>query len=575
MSSSGDTTGVTPLAELLFRKSEECQKEVLLKVIDSLICSICQDYMYVPMMIQCGHNYCYGCLSAWFNSNPEEELSCPHCRGNVVNMPCLNSALQQLLQTVIEASSAGKGDKIDDSKLKKVLDAKKLCEDEYRKDFKGDQLFRGVFRNTAVGIADEEDDGILRCSNCHWELEDDEDDVCPHCNLRIRSRARPARASPSESEEEYDAALEEHLESQYPYLDGSWFEETGRAAYSYAATIASLVRGRTADELLERCYNSEPSPIYRDPHFPLVFVSFSLADGTVVHFPSYILYLSLVNPRKGEREARAISILERLQNVELSQREGAIDDLLSHYSDFIREHVVSPAPFQREVRKYGALATKYETLVREELEKSPSEDYSSPSALSPSGLDEYNYPFLVERKTTKGERLVFPSFSIFVRADPELTENERNRALPLARRLEQAVINRGDFSQMARTTSQDEEYDSVNDFIASDDDGVTDGIADLRTGSGSSEGSTGEGPDSEDPDSDYFEHNEGDGYVSGDSLDDGDHAVRTRPEFSDQDSGQEQDEQDNDEEDDDESSRVRIPRKRNRAIVDISDDDSA
>ncbi|QLL34596.1 hypothetical protein HG536_0G04580 [Torulaspora globosa] len=163
----------------------------------------------------------------------------------------------------------------------------------------------------------------------------------------------------------------------------------------------------------------------------------------------------------GEREARAISILERLQSVELSQREGAIDDLLSKWSEVFMEDLVSEARFWREVRKYGALAIKYETLIREELDISPSEDYTSPSALSPSGLD-YNYPFLVERKTTKGERVLFPSFSIFVKANPELTEKERNQALGLVSRLEQAIINAGDFSQMPRTTSQDKEYDSLD-----------------------------------------------------------------------------------------------------------------
>lgn len=588
MSSSSGITGSTPLSELLFRKSEECQKEVLFKVIDSLICSICQDYMYIPMMIECGHNYCYGCLSTWFNSNPEVELSCPHCRGKVDNMPCLNSALQQLLQTVIEASSAGKGDKLLESKLKKILDAKKLCDDEYRKDSDDNQLFRGVFQNTAVGIADEEDDGILRCSNCHWELEDDEDDVCPHCNMRIRSRPGRTQASPSESErraEPTQASLDESdgyesygfIEPAERYFDGSYYTETTWAAYIYATKIAALVNGVThADEMVERYYNSEFSYFSWDIRFPLIFLSFSLADGTVVYVPSYAIYVSLVNPRMKVKVIRAIGILRKLQNVEVSERQGVIADLLTHWWDFeVDTSPVDRAQIQREIREYGAIATKYESLIREALERHLNEDYTSPSALSPSGFH-FNYPFLVERKTTKGERVLFPSYSMFVKTDPDLTDGQRENLLYYVTRLEQSIIRRGDFSQTTQTSSQtgsqDEEYDSVNDFIASDDD--VDGVAEhsdassVRASSGSSERSSREGPDSEDPDSDYFEHNEGDGYVSGDSLDDGDHAVRTRPEFTDS-------EQEQDEEDEDDSSKVRIPRKRNRAIVEISDEDSA
>lgn len=41
-------------------------------------------------------------------------------------------------------------------------------------------------------MADDSDDGITRCSNCHWELDPDEvedGNVCPHCNARIRNYA--------------------------------------------------------------------------------------------------------------------------------------------------------------------------------------------------------------------------------------------------------------------------------------------------------------------------------------------------------------------------------------------------
>lgn len=101
MKRSGEMTGT--LREFLTAKSPKIQWQVLSKVFESLTCSICHEYMYVPMMTQCGHNYCYDCLLAWFESNPEEELSCPQCRASVINTPALNSALKQWLHTVFEA----------------------------------------------------------------------------------------------------------------------------------------------------------------------------------------------------------------------------------------------------------------------------------------------------------------------------------------------------------------------------------------------------------------------------------------------------------------------------------------
>ncbi|QLQ81834.1 hypothetical protein HG537_0G00880 [Torulaspora globosa] len=572
------TLGATVLSELLFNKNGQGQKQVLCKVIDSLICSICQEHMYVPMMLECGHNYCYNCLLTWFNSN-QDELSCPHCRGNVRNMPCLNSALQQLMETVIEVSSAGEGGKSLECKLKKILDAKKLSDDQYRKDSDENRLFKGVFENTAVGVADEEDDGILRCSNCHWELEDDEDDECPHCSMRIRSRPRPTQVSPSEmedenpsetDEEEYssyeeDSSFEEQLMSQERYTSGIWLAELGQASYIYAAKIAEILSGiKHADGMVEKYRNADFSPNSPHTRFPLIFLNFSLADGTVVYFPSYILYMSLTNPKLTPKSARGMSILQRIQDVELSKRQDAIEDLLKHWMEFNFEHMVAEVHFWREVREYGAVSIKYETLIREALEANPTQDYTSPSALSPSGTD-YHYPFLVERGTSKGERLLFPSFSIFIKADPDLTENERNQALALASRLEQSVITRGDFSGVAvRTSPQDEEYDSVNDFIASDDDLEAEHS---EVSIKERPGIEAESEQDSEQDSDYYEHNEGDGYVSGDSLDD---AVHTRPKFIDQDSEQEQDN-----EDEEESTKIRVPRKRIHAKVKLSDDDSA
>ncbi|CAI4051218.1 hypothetical protein N7582_005145 [Saccharomyces uvarum] len=171
----------------LLHQSNNTKDEVLYKIIESLICSICHDYMFVPMMTPCGHNYCYGCLNTWFSSNTQKELACPQCRSDITTIPALNTTLQQYLSFILDRL----GGEEDDS-FQKLLATKINEENDYKLDKEKDTLFERVFKNSALAVADDSDDGITRCSNCHWELDPDEvedGNVCPHCNARIRNYA--------------------------------------------------------------------------------------------------------------------------------------------------------------------------------------------------------------------------------------------------------------------------------------------------------------------------------------------------------------------------------------------------
>ncbi|CAM5103869.1 unnamed protein product, partial [Natator depressus] len=44
-------------------------------------CSICTKYMVVPVMLDCGHNYCEDCISQhWDRVEEEDPRQCPLCR---------------------------------------------------------------------------------------------------------------------------------------------------------------------------------------------------------------------------------------------------------------------------------------------------------------------------------------------------------------------------------------------------------------------------------------------------------------------------------------------------------------
>ncbi|CAD6644755.1 HN1_G0037170.mRNA.1.CDS.1 [Saccharomyces cerevisiae] len=171
----------------LLHQNDGTKDAILYKIIESLVCSICHDYMFVPMMTPCGHNYCYGCLNTWFASNTQKELACPQCRSDITTIPALNTTLQQYLSFILEKLR----DQNDES-FKKLLTTKTKEENDYKNDKEKDTLFDKVFKNSALAVADDSDDGITRCSNCHWELDPDEvedGNVCPHCNARIRNYA--------------------------------------------------------------------------------------------------------------------------------------------------------------------------------------------------------------------------------------------------------------------------------------------------------------------------------------------------------------------------------------------------
>ncbi|CCH59109.1 hypothetical protein TBLA_0B02670 [Henningerozyma blattae CBS 6284] len=171
----------------LIQRSKKTKNKLLIQILDSTVCSICQDYMFVPMVTPCGHSFCYGCLCSWFSSSNVDGLSCPHCRTSITSAPYFNSTLKQWLEIFLD--TLDDNDKIKDI-FKSMTEGKEESFKKYQKDKNNDQLYNGVFSETALAVIDEDDDGIARCSNCHWELDPDFEEggnVCPHCNTRIRN----------------------------------------------------------------------------------------------------------------------------------------------------------------------------------------------------------------------------------------------------------------------------------------------------------------------------------------------------------------------------------------------------
>ncbi|CAR29634.1 hypothetical protein ZYGR_0AD03180 [Zygosaccharomyces rouxii] len=273
----------------LLKKDQRVKDTVLVKLLESLICSICHDLMFVPVMTQCGHNYCYDCLSSWFDSN-SNELSCPQCRASISDPPSLNSVLQQWLVHIIELV----GPDEDSEEFKTLLSAKESSEKSYRFDEKND-LFGGVFKTSAMGVVDEDDDGILRCSNCHWELEDDVGDTCPHCNSRIRSRmSQPRRGGFEDEEDEEDGDEDSETGSDMELED-----DISRSLVHYRLRVREL-----ADTLRrDRGHNDRQ-----------LFMQGTTAAGVPFYFPDYALYLSTDYSLSEEERSRRLRLVRNLES---------------------------------------------------------------------------------------------------------------------------------------------------------------------------------------------------------------------------------------------------------------------
>lgn len=536
------------LCDFLVRKSSKSQGKVLFKVLETLTCSICHEYMYVPMMTQCGHNYCYDCLFAWFESNAEEELSCPQCRASVINTPSLNSALQQWLHAVFEVLEEEEDDDEDEKELiAQMMEARRKCEQHYKQDEKKDNLFDSLFKNTAVGIVDKDDDGILRCSNCHWELEDDEDDVCPHCSFRIRGRPVGGRTG-TESEEEY---------SSDEYARGHRREPSLVSYAEYATEYIVCTMG-----FVRKVNDSEGITTEEVDHdSPLRFYKHTLSDGSLVYYPSFSAYYYFSYSSCLMNRRIFVRIIQELEthNLNGSGLEQFIQAEYRSYQEKSHDGISADA-FEAKVECLQLAAREYRTAILEQAEGL--KNINDPS------LEEFiaRYPLYIRKSLENNIKLLIPSYSLLARFDYTLTADERDIVVPMVKHLESTSCNHHHHH------SAEEEDSSMDDFIASDDDEIPhNNLVDLDASEHSSDG-RGSDSNSEELDSDYFERNEGDGFVSGDSLDDGHRDHRDTSEEE-----EEEDEREDEYEDEDGDGDLNVvhkARKRHRAIVDVSEDES-
>jgi hypothetical protein len=151
------------------------------------LCKICIKPFYEPFILSCGHTYCYSCLASWFGGGHgrKSKKSCPDCRARVRVQPSPNYLLRDLVHMFIgRAELLPEDETVQEHEQAKEEEAVLLAADRA-----GSGLFKGVFaepagplyfqRQWGHGFHDPEDN-VVRCPECHWELEDGQ---CHRCGF--------------------------------------------------------------------------------------------------------------------------------------------------------------------------------------------------------------------------------------------------------------------------------------------------------------------------------------------------------------------------------------------------------
>ncbi|RPA91324.1 hypothetical protein L873DRAFT_1714640 [Choiromyces venosus 120613-1] len=171
----------------------------LQKLQKCVTCVICQDLLFEPFSLQCGHVFCYTCMVDWLGLY--KKRTCPECRAVVKTQPAPAYLIRDMIETFVHraelTSPHGTGSELRKQQREALVAIEKDRATE-GKDNGG--LFKGMFKkkksNGLRGFTDPSD-GITRCPNCNWEVEDG---ICTGCGGRVREPRGHAFSDSDEDE---------------------------------------------------------------------------------------------------------------------------------------------------------------------------------------------------------------------------------------------------------------------------------------------------------------------------------------------------------------------------------------
>lgn len=153
-------------------------KSDLTDIRNLITCSICDQLLYEPWTLECGHTYCYSCLCNWFKDKSKK--TCPECRNIVKQMPAPAFLVKQMVEIFIKRGELLPSDEsIEQHQTKRTEEIADVDKD--RNGPKG--IFKGMFPAAKRELIFDEGDGVYRCPRCLTEHEGGP--TCTTCNLAV------------------------------------------------------------------------------------------------------------------------------------------------------------------------------------------------------------------------------------------------------------------------------------------------------------------------------------------------------------------------------------------------------
>ncbi|KAA8576318.1 hypothetical protein MFRU_009g02080 [Monilinia fructicola] len=186
-------------------------REDLLGMRRSLTCSICDQLLYEPWTLQCGHTYCYSCLCQWFVPNRRKK-TCPECRTAVKQIPAPAFLVKHMVEIFMNRGQIMPHDETVEQHKQKHAEETQAVEDDKNTP---EGLFKGTFPLHHGELWRDEADGIMRCPSCGHEHEGGP--TCESCGAEfddVYGFSDMSDDDISDLDVGYDDDLQEELEVQ-------------------------------------------------------------------------------------------------------------------------------------------------------------------------------------------------------------------------------------------------------------------------------------------------------------------------------------------------------------------------
>lgn len=194
--------------------------DLLRRISASTECSVCSEVMIVPVLLACGHSFCYDCCNSWFDT----KVTCPTCRHELEHPPILNVQLKEIANYLIDMTITHEGDAEEAERLQQRRDE---ANKSYNYDLNHNKLYGETFKSVMTLV--DNSDGVPRCGNCHWEAHGEE---CLHCGARFRIARDDDYYDSAEAYDEDDEEIQlygrdegDRYDSEDSFVDGRDYDE--------------------------------------------------------------------------------------------------------------------------------------------------------------------------------------------------------------------------------------------------------------------------------------------------------------------------------------------------------------